>query len=77
MAKIDIESAYRLIPVHPTDRPLQAMEWKGKSTWTQCCSPGICSGPWDTFYRILPGRKKGTSTKACVYCKVPQDPGGA
>ena len=26
MAKIDIESAYRLIPVHPTDRPLQAME---------------------------------------------------
>ena len=28
MAKIDIESAYRLISVHPTDRPLQAMEWK-------------------------------------------------
>ena len=25
-----IESAYRLIPVHPQDRPLLAMEWKGK-----------------------------------------------
>ena len=29
MAKIDIESAYRLVPVHPHDRPLQAMEWQG------------------------------------------------
>ena len=27
MAKIDIESAYRLIPVHPHDRPVQAMRW--------------------------------------------------
>ena len=26
LAKVDIESAYRLIPVHPSDRPLQAME---------------------------------------------------
>lgn len=29
LAKVDIESAYRLVPVHPTDRPLQAMEWGG------------------------------------------------
>ena len=29
LAKIDIESAYRLIPVHPLDRPLQAVEWDG------------------------------------------------
>ena len=35
MAKIDIESAYRLISVHPTDRTLQAMEWKGKTRWFQ------------------------------------------
>lgn len=27
MAKVDIESAYRLIPVHPDDRPLQAVKW--------------------------------------------------
>ena len=30
MAKIDIEAAYRLVPVHPHDRPLLGMEWKGQ-----------------------------------------------
>ena len=29
MAKVDIEAAYRLIPVHPEDRPLLAVQWKG------------------------------------------------
>ena len=29
-AKIDIESAYRLIPVQPDDRPLLGLEWKGQ-----------------------------------------------
>ena len=29
LAKIDIESAYRLVPVHPLDRPLQAVQWGG------------------------------------------------
>ena len=29
LAKIDIESAYRLVPVHPRDRPLQAVQWGG------------------------------------------------
>lgn len=28
LAKVDIESAYRLIPVHPHDRPLQAVRWQ-------------------------------------------------
>ena len=28
LAKVDIESAYRLIPVHPDDRPLQAVRWR-------------------------------------------------
>ncbi len=27
LAKINIEAAYRLIPVHPQDRPLQAVRW--------------------------------------------------
>ena len=30
MAKVDIEAAYRLVPVHPDDRPLLGMEWKGQ-----------------------------------------------
>lgn len=29
LAKIDIESAYCLIPVHPSDRPLRAIRWNG------------------------------------------------
>ena len=29
LAKIDIESAYRLLPVHPHDRPLQSIRWDG------------------------------------------------
>ena len=29
LTKIDIEAAYRLVPVHPLDRPLQAVEWGG------------------------------------------------
>ena len=29
LAKVDVESAYRLVPVHPVDRPLQAVEWAG------------------------------------------------
>ena len=29
LAKIDIKLAYRLVPVHPSDCPLQAMEWDG------------------------------------------------
>ena len=30
LGKVDIESAYRLIPVHPHDRPFQAVQWDGK-----------------------------------------------
>ena len=29
MAKFDLKSAYRQIPVHPDDRWLLGMEWKG------------------------------------------------
>ena len=30
LAKMDIEAAYRLVPVHPQDRMLQAVEWEGR-----------------------------------------------
>ena len=30
LAKVNIESAYRLIPVHPDDRTLQVMQWENK-----------------------------------------------
>ena len=28
LAKLDLESAYCILPVHPDDRPLLGMEWK-------------------------------------------------
>ena len=30
MAKLDVQSAYRLLPVHPTDRALLGIEWRGE-----------------------------------------------
>ena len=30
LAKVDIEAAYHLIPVHPDDRPLLAMQWRNR-----------------------------------------------
>ena len=29
LTKIDVSSAYRIMPVHPEDRPLLGMRWKG------------------------------------------------
>ena len=29
LAKFDVESAYRIIPVHPDDRYLLGMQWQG------------------------------------------------
>ena len=31
MAKLDIESAYRIVSVHPDDRHLSGMRWRGKT----------------------------------------------
>ena len=30
LAKVDIEAAYRLVPVHPDDRPLLGIRWEGE-----------------------------------------------
>ena len=45
LAKVDIESAYRLIPVHPIDRPLQAMEWEGQIYIDPMLPFGLRSAP--------------------------------
>lgn len=45
LAKIDIEAAYRLIPVHPLDRPLLGVKWEGK-VYCDCMLPfGLRSAP--------------------------------
>ncbi len=45
LAKVDIESAYRLIPVHPQDRPLQAMQFEGNTYIDPILPFGLWSAP--------------------------------
>ena len=45
LAKVDIESAYRLIPVRPHDRPLQAMLWQDKIYIDPMLPFGLRSAP--------------------------------
>jgi len=45
LAKIDIKNAFRLLPVHPTDRHLLSMKWK-KQVFIDTCLPfGLRSAP--------------------------------
>lgn len=45
LAKIDIKSAFRLVPVHPTDRHLLAMEWNNQVYVDTCLPFGLRSAP--------------------------------
>ena len=45
LAKVDIESAYRLIPVHPQDRPLQAVVWDSQIFIDPMLPFGLRSAP--------------------------------
>ena len=45
LAKFDIESAYRLIPVHPDDRPLFGMMWRDKLNVDTTLPFGLSSAP--------------------------------
>ena len=45
LAKMDLESAYRIIPVHPSDRHLIGMEWKGKVYVDLALPFGLGSAP--------------------------------
>ena len=45
LAKMDIESAYRMVPVHPGDRPLLGMQWKGEVFFDTRLPFGLRSAP--------------------------------
>ena len=45
MAKIDVKSAFRLLPVHPADRHLLGMEWQGGIYIDTCLPFGLRSAP--------------------------------
>ena len=46
LAKFDIKSAYRLVPVHPADRDLLGMQWKGKLYVDAALPFGLRSAPF-------------------------------
>ena len=45
MAKVDIESAYRMVSVHPDDRTLLAVQWKGQLFFDTKLPFGLRSAP--------------------------------
>lgn len=45
MAKVDIESAYRLVTVHPNDRHPLGMEWSGSIYMDTMLPFGLRSSP--------------------------------
>ena len=48
MAKTDIKSAFRIIPIHPSDHPLLGMKWWGLYYYDRCMPMG-CASSWKTF----------------------------
>ena len=45
LAKLDIKSAFRLLPVHPADRHLLGMEWRNSIYLDTCLPFGLHSAP--------------------------------
>ena len=45
LAKLDLQSAYRVIPVHPDDRELLAVNWKNNVFLDAVLPFGLCSAP--------------------------------
>ena len=45
LAKLDIQNAYRIIPVHPADRRLLGMSWRGHLYVDSVLPFGLQSAP--------------------------------
>ena len=45
LAKMDIASAYRMVPVHPEDRPLLVIQWAGQLYFDTRLPFGLRSAP--------------------------------
>ena len=64
LAKIDIQSAFRLLPVHPEDRHLLTMSWKGELYIDHCIPFGLRSAP--KLFNILADLLSWTAQDAGV-----------
>ena len=45
LAKLDLKSAYRMVPVHPDDSPLLGITWKGSTYIDKALPFGLRSAP--------------------------------
>jgi hypothetical protein len=45
LSKMDVKQAYRLVPIHPDDRYLLGMEWRGSVYVDKCLPFGLRSAP--------------------------------
>ncbi len=45
LAKLDLREAYRIVPVHPRDRPRLGMQWKHAIYLDTALPFGLCSAP--------------------------------
>ena len=65
MAKTDIQSAYRIVPVHPEDYRLLGMSWNGKFYYDKCLPMG-CASACAIFQRFSGALKQAAiDTSSC------------
>lgn len=63
LAKLDIKSAYRQVPVHPSDRHLSGIQWDGTDyvdrvlPFSLCSAPKIFTAVADAFQWVMVDRR--------------------
>ena len=45
MVKLDLKSAYRILPIHPCNWSVHGMSWEGQVYLEHCLPLGLCSAP--------------------------------
>ena len=85
LAKLDIRSAYRLIPVHPDDRPLLGFQWQGVQYVDGMLPFGLHSAPkiftaianaleWVARQRGVPEIDHYLDSRAACHSRLPKEP---
>ena len=71
IAKVDIRSAYRLVPVHPDDRPLLGMKWNDQFYIDPMLPFGLRSDPKSTCRRPRMVVERGRVRNDFHYLDIP------
>ena len=65
LAKTDVRSAFRIIPVHPNDYQLLGMQWRGKY-YVDRCLPMGCASSCKTFEALSTAMKWAARNKLMI-----------